>query len=191
MLARMRVASQVMSAKNCAGCGVRTRCCVRSEIFSRRPQLGLQRASFHRRGLPVHESTSGQLFSQQDGKRAGCFAQRVLCLAGSQYTSVAFGLRSKDAGERPSLGSVGDAYDNAMCESFFSTLESELLNRRSFRTKAEAKMAVFEFIEGWYNPGRRHSALGYMSPINYERSRLDTLESDSPYPSTEPGEVQL
>lgn len=99
---------------------------------------------------------------------------------GSQYTSVAFGLRCKEAGVRPSMGSVGDAYDNAMCESFFSTLESELLNRRSFKTKAEAKMAVFEFIEGWYNPGRRHSALGYMSPINYERSQLETLESSSP-----------
>lgn len=99
---------------------------------------------------------------------------------GSQYTSVAFGLRCKEAGVRPSMGSVGDAYDNAMCESFFSTLEAELLNRRTFRTKAEARMAVFEFIEGWYNPGRRHSALGYMSPINYERSRLETLESASP-----------
>ncbi len=99
---------------------------------------------------------------------------------GSQYTSVAFGLRCKEAGVRPSMGSVGDAYDNAMCESFFSTLEAELLNRRTFRTKAEARMAVFEFIEGWYNPGRRHSALGYMSPINYERSQLETLESSSP-----------
>lgn len=99
---------------------------------------------------------------------------------GSQYTSVAFGLRCKEAGVRPSMGSVGDAYDNAMCESFFSTLEAELLNRRTFTTKAEARMAVFEFIEGWYNPGRRHSALGYMSPINYERSRLETLESASP-----------
>lgn len=70
---------------------------------------------------------------------------------GSQYTSVAFGLRCKEAGVRPSMGSVGDAYDNAMCESFFSTLEAELLNRRTFKTKAEARMAVFEFIEGWYN----------------------------------------
>jgi putative transposase len=67
-----------------------------------------------------------------------------------------------------------------MCESFFSTLGAGLLNRRTFRTKAEARIAVFEFIEGWYNPGRRHSALGYMSPINYERSRLETLESVSP-----------
>jgi putative transposase len=78
---------------------------------------------------------------------------------GSQYTSIAFGLRCKEAGVRPSMGSVGDAYDNAMCESFFATLECELLERRKFRTKAEARMAIFEFIEGWYNPARRHSAL--------------------------------
>ena len=96
---------------------------------------------------------------------------------GSQYTSIAFGLRCKEAGGRPSMGSVGDAYDNAMCESFFATLECELLDRRKFRTKAEARMAIFQFIEGWYNPGRRHSALGYMSPINYERSTSEQLES--------------
>jgi putative transposase len=95
---------------------------------------------------------------------------------GSQYTSVAFGLRCKEAGARPSMGSVGDAYDNAMCESFFATLECELLDRRKFRTKAEARMAIFEFIEGWYNPGRRHSALGYRSPIDYERDAIDALQ---------------
>ena len=83
---------------------------------------------------------------------------------GSQYTSVAFGLRCKEAGVRPSMGSVGDAYDNAMCESFFATLECELLDRRKFQTKAEARMAIFEFIEGWYNPGRRHSALDMACP---------------------------
>ena len=99
---------------------------------------------------------------------------------GSQYTSIAFGLRCKESGVRPSMGSVGDAYDNAMCESFFATLECELLDRRKFHTKAEARIAIFQFIEGWYNPGRRHSALGYMSPINYERSTRERLESISP-----------
>ncbi len=99
---------------------------------------------------------------------------------GSQYTSVAFGLRCKEAGVRPSMGSVGDAYDNAMCESFFATLECELLDRRKFQTKAEARMAIFQFIEGWYNPGRRHSALGYKSPINFERSAKQQTESASP-----------
>lgn len=89
---------------------------------------------------------------------------------GTQYTSIAFGLRCKQAGVRPSMGSVGDAYDNAMCESFFATLECELLERERFRNQAEAKMKIFDFIEGWYNPRRRHSALGYKSPIQFERS---------------------
>ncbi len=89
---------------------------------------------------------------------------------GTQYTSIAFGLRCKEVGVRPSMGSVGDAYDNAMCESFFATLECELLDRQRFRTQAEAKMAVFDFIEGFYNPRRRHSALGQLSPVNFERS---------------------
>ncbi len=89
---------------------------------------------------------------------------------GSQYTSIAFGLRCKEVGVRPSMGSVGDAYDNAMCESFFASLECELLDRQRFRTQGEAKMAVFDYIEGFYNPRRRHSALGQKSPINFERS---------------------
>ena len=88
---------------------------------------------------------------------------------GSQYTSVAFGNRCKEAGVRPSTGSVGDAYDNAMCESFFATLECELIDRRRFRSRSEARIAVFQFIEGFYNPSRRHSALGYLSPIEYKR----------------------
>jgi putative transposase len=66
------------------------------------------------------------------------------------------------------MGSVGDAYDSAMCESFFATLECELLNRRRFTSQAEAKMACFSFIEGSYNPLRLHSALGYRSPMTYE-----------------------
>ena len=70
------------------------------------------------------------------------------------------------------MGSVGDAYDNAMCESFFATLECELLDRRRFATQVEARLAVFEFIEGWYNPHRRHSALDYESPMSYEISTV-------------------
>jgi len=99
---------------------------------------------------------------------------------GSQYTSLAFGLRCKEMGVRPSIGSVGDCYDNAICESFFATLECELLDRRKFKTKAEARVACFEFIEGWYNPSRRHSALGYKSPINYEKTAAEGLEPLSP-----------
>jgi putative transposase len=88
---------------------------------------------------------------------------------GCQYTSLAFGRRCEEAGVRPSMGSVGDAYDNALCESFFATLECELLDRRRFATQVEARLAVFDFIEGWYNPHRRHSALAYLSPLAYER----------------------
>lgn len=87
---------------------------------------------------------------------------------GSQYTSLAFGQRCRDAGVRPSMGSAGDCYDNALCESFFATLECELLDRHTFHTQAEARLAIFEFIEGWYNPHRRHSALDYLSPNRYE-----------------------
>ncbi|HUF50547.1 MAG TPA: IS3 family transposase [Longimicrobiales bacterium] len=94
---------------------------------------------------------------------------------GCQYTSIGFGLRCREAGVRPSMGSVGDCYDNAMCESFFATLECELLADRRFRTQAEAEMAVFEFIEGWYNPRRRHSALGYLSPANFERAHEEAV----------------
>lgn len=94
---------------------------------------------------------------------------------GTQYTSIAFGLRCKHARVRPSMGSVGDCFDNAMCESFFATLECELIDRTTFRTHAEAKLAIFEFIEGWYNPHRRHSALGYVSPAVYERRLAERI----------------
>ena len=97
---------------------------------------------------------------------------------GTQYTSVAFGRRCKEAGVRPSMGSVGDCYDNAMCESFFATLECELIERETFRTKSAAETAVFSFIEGWYNPHRLHSALDYMSPNNYERRWKTTTATD-------------
>jgi putative transposase len=106
---------------------------------------------------------------------------------GSQYTSFAFGKRCEQAGVRPSMGSVGDCFDNAMCESFFATLECELLERRRFKTQIEARIAIFEFIEGWYNPHRRHSALDYLSPINYERSHSKDADYRSPTPSSETG----
>ena len=92
---------------------------------------------------------------------------------GAQYTSIAFGQRCRQAGVRPSTGSVGDAYDNALCESFFATLECELLDRHRFRSRSDARMAVFEFIEGFYNRRRRHSALGYRSPVAFEASAAE------------------
>ena len=104
---------------------------------------------------------------------------------GSQYTSLAFGGRCKAMGVRPSMGTVGDAYDNAMAESFFATLECELLNRRSFKSKAEARLVLFTWIEGWYNPRRRHSALEQKSPANFERTHQD--QTLMPSSRTEPG----
>lgn len=88
---------------------------------------------------------------------------------GAQYTSVAFGTRCREAGVQPSTGSVGDCYDNALAERFFATLECELIERSSLATPAEAKMALFDYIEGWYNPHRRHSSIDYQAPINSER----------------------
>jgi putative transposase len=87
---------------------------------------------------------------------------------GVQYTSIVFGLRCRALGVRPSMGSVGDCYDNAMCESFFSTLEFEVLQRMTFRTQREARLALFDYIEGWYNLHRLHSALDYRSPAQFE-----------------------
>jgi putative transposase len=88
---------------------------------------------------------------------------------GSQYVSLAFGRRCRLAGLEPSMGGRGSAYDNAVCESFFKTLKSELVDRRSWPTKAELRTAVFDYIECFYNPRRRHSSLDYRSPADYER----------------------
>ena len=77
---------------------------------------------------------------------------------------------------------AGDCYDNAMCESFFATLECALLDRQRFRTQAEARMAVFEFIDGWYNPHRRHSSLKYLSPVNYEKRHAQAAWNRNPSP---------
>ena len=106
---------------------------------------------------------------------------------GCQYTSIAFGQRCQQAGVRPSMGSVGDCYDNALCESFFATLECELLDRCRFRTQADARMGVFQYIEGWYNPHRRHSRLSYLSPVEFERRHLSLTKTQSPYLSIKPG----
>lgn len=78
------------------------------------------------------------------------------------------------------MGSVGNCFDNALSESFFARLECDLLDRRSFKTQAGARIAVFDFIERWYNPHRRHSALDYLSPIDYERSHQQKAFYRSP-----------
>ncbi len=91
---------------------------------------------------------------------------------GSQYTSVEFGSRLKEAGLLPSMGSVADAYDNSMAESFVSTLKRELIHRHSWPSRQMARTAIFEYIETFYNLRRRHSALGSLSPREYEEVRL-------------------
>jgi putative transposase len=88
---------------------------------------------------------------------------------GSQYVALIFGQRLREAGIAQSMGSKGDCYDNAVCESFHATLEKELLKGRSFKTRQEARTAIFDWVEAWYNPTRRHSRLGYRSPDQYER----------------------
>jgi putative transposase len=110
----------------------------------------------------------------------------------TQYTSLAFGERCKQMQVRPSMGTVGDAYDNALAESFFASLEGELIERNSFQSKAQARMAVFTWIEGWYNPRRRHSGLGYLSPLNFERSKqalFDVVQDANVHEQTMPETV--
>jgi putative transposase len=87
---------------------------------------------------------------------------------GSQYTSLQFGRRCKDSGIQLSMGSVGDCYDNALCESFFASLECELIDRNVFKNRGQARREIFTYIEGWYNIKRRHSALGQQSPAFFE-----------------------
>lgn len=101
---------------------------------------------------------------------------------GCQYTSFAFGKRCREMGVMPSVGSVGDAYDNAMAESFFATLECELLDRRCFHTQSQAKLAIFEWLEGWYNPHRRHSSIGYRSPVTFELTLMGKRTPHSVHP---------
>jgi putative transposase len=120
---------------------------------------------------------------------------------GSQYTSVAFGGRCRVYGIRPSMGSVGDCYDNAMAESLFATLECELLDRVKLPDPATAKREVFSYIEGWYNPHRLHSAIGYLSPVEFERRHgsrnrvaapdIEAARSSVYFPAHEPDPVTL
>ena len=86
----------------------------------------------------------------------------------SQYTSWGLGRRLRAAGLLGSIGSVGDAYDNAMAESFFGTLQLELLDQHHWSTRRQLALAIFEWIEAWYNPRRRHTSIGSLSRIDYE-----------------------
>ena len=103
---------------------------------------------------------------------------------GTQYNSFAFGHRLRESGNLPSMGRTGDAYDNAMCESFFASLECELLDRSHFVSREAARVAIFEWLETWYNSRRRHSSLDYLAPLEYERrvaaAGCDHLVFDGP-----------
>ena len=140
------------------------RCFVNAQPQDRR--LGLRAAADGRSG--GRSAEHGALFTR---KPYGVIHH---CDQGSQYTSLDFGKRCKEMGVRPSMGSVGDAYDNAMAESFFASLECELIDRRTWKTFTEARMAIFTWIEGWYNPRRRHSGLGQKSPVNFEKALKTT-----------------
>jgi hypothetical protein len=97
---------------------------------------------------------------------------------------VLFTKRCAKAGIEVSMGSVGDCYDNAVCETFHASLKKEKIYRQSWPTRAAARTAIFEYIEGWYNPRRRHSTLGYLSPIEFERHHTEVaqppLEASTP-----------
>jgi putative transposase len=95
---------------------------------------------------------------------------------GSQYTSLAFGKTLTDAGALQSIGRRGDAFDNAVAESFFATLETELFDRHTFKSRDQARLELFDFVEGFYNPRRRHSALGYLSPAEYEQTQINSIK---------------
>jgi putative transposase len=99
-----------------------------------------------------------------------------------QFTAVLFTKRCAKAGIEVSMGSVGDCYDNAVCETFHASLKKEKIYRQSWPTRAAARTAVFGYIEGWYNPRRRHSTLGYLSPIEFERhyTELAQLALETP-----------
>jgi len=119
-------------------------------------------ATIHPAGLPINTPTIKVL------RRP---------LESAQFVSLAFGLAARDAGIAVSMGSRGDAYDNAVAESLFATLKKELVRRRSWPTRRELIGEVFEYIEAFYNPIRRHSTLGYLSPVDFENS---TLTADRP-----------
>jgi putative transposase len=97
---------------------------------------------------------------------------------GSQYTSWAFGRRLRGAGLLGSMGSIGDCFDNSVAESFFGTLQLELLDEHRWTTRDQLALAIFDWIETWYNPRRRHSYCGMLSPVDYETARRsDDLEN--------------
>jgi putative transposase len=145
------------------------------DVFSRRV-VGWSMAD-HLRTQLVTDALEMALFVRRPQQGLVLHSDR-----GCQFTSFAFGRRCEEAGIVPSMGSAGDAYDNAMVESFFATLECELLDRVRFKSKRAARTEIFDFIEGFYNPHRLHSSLDYMSPIEFEQeheARMLLTQSES------------
>ena len=126
-------------------------------------------ATIHPAGLPINTPTIKVL-------------QRPI--ESTQFVSLAFGQSARDAGIAVSMGSRGDCYDNAVAESFFATLKKELIRRRSWPDRRELIGEVFEYIEAFYNPVRRHSTLGYLSPIQFEEHRPTHMRQTSTAPNT-------
>lgn len=141
-------------------------CAVVLDVYSRRV-VGWSIADHLRAELVVDALDMACWRRKPAGQHAGG-STVVHADHGSQYTSWAFGQRLRTAGLLGSMGSIGDCFDNALAESFFSSLQVELLDRQSWSTRQQLANAIFEWIEAWYNPRRRHSALGYRSPIEYE-----------------------
>ena len=98
-------------------------------------------------------------------------------LDSAQYTSWAFGRRLRAAGLLGSMGSIGDCFDNSMAESFFGTLQLELLDRHRWTSRQELASAIFDYVEAFYNPRRRHSSIGHLSPVEFESRH--TVEADA------------
>ena len=127
--------------------------------------------------MATHMRASLVVDALQDGARAPATRARAdpSLRPRRQYVSLAFGRAARDAGIAVSMGSRGDAYDNAVAETFFATLKKELVHRRTWPTRLELQSAVFEYIEAFYNRQRRHSTLGMLSPVAYEQLRLSPL----------------
>jgi putative transposase len=138
-------------------------CCVVLDVFSRRV-VGWSIDSHQ--ATPLVTNALGMAISNRS---PGPDQTVIHSDHGSQYTSWAFTQRAKDSGLLPSMGTIGNAYDNAVIESFWGRMQTELLNRQRWRTRIELANAIFEYLEVFHNRQRRHSALGWLTPMEYEK----------------------
>lgn len=148
-------------------------CAVVLDTFSRRV-IGWSIADHLRTELIVDALEMACLRRGRAGHAAGTVFHSD---HGSQYTSWAFGQRLRTAGLLGSMGSIGDCFDNALAESFFSSMQVELLDRQAWRTRQDLANAIFEWIEAFYNPLRRHSGLDYLSPVDYEQAHTPAADA--------------